>query len=229
MTVNERTASFIDLYDKGNCPFLDRLETESLEAQIPIIRRGTQSCLRFLIKLTKPKRILEIGTAVGFSALLMSEAAGKDAHIDTIEKYEKRIPVARANFKRAIDSGECNMSEERITLFEGDAFDILPTLEGEYDMIFMDAAKGQYINWLPQLLRLLKDGGLLVSDNCLQDGDVIESRFAVTRRNRTIHSRMREYIYELCHNPLLDTTILPSGDGVALSTKKASEDRPYEG
>ena len=229
MRGEDRLTVFTDLYDRGNGPFLDMIEQEAVGDRVPIIRKSAQSLLRFLISLVKPKRILEIGTAVGFSALLMSEAAGKDAHIDTIEKYEKRIPLARANFKRAIDAGECNMSEERITLFEGDAFDILPTLEGEYDMIFMDAAKGQYINWLPQLLRLLKDGGLLVSDNCLQDGDVIESRFAVTRRNRTIHSRMREYIYELCHNPLLDTTILPSGDGVALSTKKASEDRPYEG
>ncbi len=219
MTVNERTASFIDLYDKGNCPFLDRLETESLEAQIPIIRRGTQSCLRFLIKLTKPKRILEIGTAVGFSALLMSEAADEDAHIDTIENYEKRIPKARGNFSLAIEQGECRMNPERITLYEGDATDILKSLEGGYDMIFMDAAKAQYIVWLPEVIRLLKTGGLLVSDNVLQDGDIIESRFAVTRRNRTIHSRMREYLYELNHRDDLETVILQTGDGMTLSTK----------
>jgi predicted O-methyltransferase YrrM len=219
MTLSERTASFIDLYDKGNCPFLDRLETESIAARVPIIRRGTASCLRFLIKLTKPKRILEIGTAVGFSALLMSEAADEEAHIDTIENYDKRIQAAKENFLRAEESGECNMKPGRITLMEGDATEILKSLEGGYDMIFMDAAKAQYIVWLPDVLRLLKKGGLLVSDNVLQDGDVIESRFAVTRRNRTIHSRMREYLYELKHRDDLETVILQTGDGMTLSTK----------
>jgi len=221
MIIDERTATFIDLMDKGNGAFLDMIESEALADGVPIIRRSTQSLLRFLIKYSKPKRILEIGTAVGFSALLMSEAAGPEAHIDTIEKYEKRIPIAHANFERARDAGECSMDSEltRITLYEGDAFEILPTLEGTYDMIFMDAAKGQYINWLPELMRLLPEGGLLVSDNILQDGDVIESRFAVTRRDRTIHSRMRDYIYELKHNEMLETVILPVGDGMTLSTK----------
>lgn len=103
---------------------------------------------------------------------------------------------------------------------EGDAAEILKGLEGAYDFIFMDAAKGQYIHFLPDILRLLADGGMLVSDNVLQDGDVIESRFAVTRRNRTIHARMREYLYELKHHPRLETVILPVGDGVTLSIRK---------
>ena len=102
---------------------------------------------------------------------------------------------------------------------EGDATEILKELDGTYDVIFMDAAKGQYINFLPDILRLLSPGGLLISDNVLQDGDIIESRFAVTRRNRTIHARMREYLYELKHHPELETVILPVGDGVTLSTK----------
>ena len=161
----------------------------------------------------RPRKILEVGTAVGFSALLMSEYAPADCHITTIEKYEKRIPVAKENFRKA-------GREDQITLLEGDAADLLKTLTDSYDLIFMDAAKGQYIHFMPEVMRLLAPGGLLVSDNVLQDGDVIESRFAVTRRNRTIHSRMRDYLYELTHHPELQTVILPVGDGVTLSVKK---------
>lgn len=213
MIIDERMAAFIDSMDRGNTPFLDEIEQNAIEAQVPVIRRPTQQLLKFLLAFAKPKSIMEIGTAVGFSALLMSEYAPADCHITTIEKYEKRIPVARANFERAGKTGA-------ITLLEGDAAEILGTLEGSYDMVFMDAAKGQYIHFLPDVLRLLAPGGLLVSDNVLQDGDIIESRFAVTRRNRTIHARMREYLYELTHNPKLETVILPVGDGVTLSTKK---------
>ena len=165
-----------------------------------------------MMAMVKPKSILEVGTAIGFSALLMSEYAPSDCRITTIEKYEKRIPLARENFAKA---GRA----DRITLIEGDAADVLPTLAGPYDLIFMDAAKGQYIHFMPEVLRLLTPGGLLVSDNVLQDGDVMESRFAVTRRNRTIHTRMREYLYELTHHPELTTTVLSVGDGVALSVK----------
>lgn len=213
MIIDERMATFIDSLDKGNTPFLDEIERNAREAQVPIIRKPMQSLLKFLLELSKPKSILEVGTAVGFSALLMSEYTPQDCHITTIEKYEKRIPAAKENFRRA-------GREERITLLEGDATEILKTLDGSYDFIFMDAAKGQYIHFLPDILRLLAEGGLLVSDNVLQDGDIIESRFAVTRRNRTIHARMREYLYELKHHPRLETVILPVGDGVTLSVKE---------
>ena len=212
MIIDERMAAFIDSFDRGNTPFLDEIEKNAREAQVPVIRRPMQSLLKFLLELAKPKRILEVGTAVGFSALLMSEYAPEDCHITTIEKYEKRIPVAKENFRRA-------GREERITLLEGDAMEILKTLEGSFDLIFMDAAKGQYIHFLPDIMRLLASGGLLVSDNVLQDGDIMESRFAVTRRNRTIHARMREYLYELKHIPQLETVILPVGDGVTLSVR----------
>lgn len=213
MIIDERMAAFIDSFDKGNTPFLDEIERSAREAQVPVIRRSMQGLLKFLLELAKPKSILEVGSAVGFSALLMSEYAPEDCRITTIEKYEKRIPVARENFRRA---GQ----EERITLLEGDATEILKALEGSFDFIFMDAAKGQYIHFLPDILRLLAPGGLLVSDNVLQDGDIMESRFAVTRHNRTIHARMREYLYELKHQPQLETVILPVGDGVTLSVKK---------
>lgn len=212
MVIDERTAAFIASMDKGNPPYLDALERFALQEQVPIIRKPTQQLLRFLMAMVKPKSILEVGTAIGFSALLMSEYAPSDCRITTIEKYEKRIPLARENFAKA---GRA----DRITLIEGDAADVLPTLAGPYDLIFMDAAKGQYIHFMPEVLRLLTPGGLLVSDNVLQDGDVMESRFAVTRRNRTIHTRMREYLYELTHHPELTTTVLSVGDGVALSVK----------
>ena len=213
MIIDERMAAFIDSLDKGNTPFLNEIEKYALETDVPIIRKSMQSLLKFLLAFSKPKNVLEVGTAIGFSALLMSEYGPEDCHITTIEKYEKRIPIARENFKRA-------GKEDKITLLEGDAIEILKELEGSYDLIFMDAAKGQYINFMPDSLRLLAPGGLLVSDNVLQDGDIIESRFAVTRRNRTIHARMREYLYELKHHPQLETVILPVGDGVTLSVKK---------
>ena len=213
MIIDERMAAFIDSLDQGNTDFLHEIEKYALETEVPIIRRSMQSLLKFLLQFSKPRNILEVGTAIGFSALLMSEYGPADCHITTIEKYEKRIPLARANFARA-------GAQDRITLLEGDAIEILQELDGSYDLIFMDAAKGQYINFLPDILRLLSPGGLLVSDNVLQDGDIIQSRFAVTRRNRTIHARMREYLYELKHHPGLETVILPVGDGVTLSVKK---------
>lgn len=212
MIVDDRMSAFIDSLDKGNTPFLDEIEKYAIETQVPIVRKSMQSLLKFLLAYAKPTNILEVGTAIGFSALLMSEYAPAGCHITTIEKYEKRIPIARDNFKRA-------GKEDQITLLEGDATEILQELQGRFDIIFMDAAKGQYINFLPDILRLLAPGGLLISDNVLQDGDIIESRFAVTRRNRTIHARMREYLYELKHHPELETVILPVGDGVTLSTK----------
>ena len=213
MIIDERMSAFIDSLDKGNTPFLDKIEKNALETQVPIIRKSMQSLLKFLLTLAKPKNILEVGTAIGFSALLMDEYSPEGCHITTIEKDEKRIPLARENFKRA-------GAEDRITLLEGDATEILRRLNGSYDLIFMDAAKGQYSNFMPDMLRLLATGGLPMSDNVLQDGDIIESRFAVTRRNRTIHARMRDYLYELKHHPDLETVILPVGDGVTLSMKK---------
>ena len=216
MIVDERMVTFIHSLETENSEILETIEKEALDTYVPIIRKEMQSFLKVLLAIKKPKRILEVGTAVGFSAILMSEYAPEDCHITTIEKYEKRIPIALENFRRA-------GKEDKITLLEGDAMEILQSLEGTYDFIFMDAAKGQYIHFLPDIMRLLADGGMLVSDNVLQDGDIIESRFAVERRNRTIHSRMREYLYELKHHALLETSIIPLGDGVALSTKVREE------
>ena len=216
MIVDERMVAYINSLDVGNSALVNQIEEEALATYVPIIRKEMQNFLKVILEMKRPKAILEVGTAVGFSALLMSEHVDADCHITTIEKYEKRIPIAHENFRRA-------GKEHQITLLEGDALEILKSLDGSYDFIFMDAAKGQYIYYMPEVVRLLETDGVFVTDNVLQDGDIIESRFAVERRNRTIHSRMREYLYELKHHKLLETSIIPLGDGVALSTKVREE------
>ena len=217
MIVDERIVTFINSMETENSEILEAIESEALSTYVPIIRKEMQSFLKVLLTIQKPMRILEVGTAVGFSALLMSEYAPAGCEITTIENYEKRIPIARNNFKRA-------GKESQITLLEGDAMEVLPMLDEPYDFIFMDAAKGQYIHYMPEVMRLLKIGGTLVSDNVMQDGNIIESRFAVERRDRTIHSRMREYLYELKHHEELLTSIIPLGDGVAVSVKLNKKD-----
>ena len=218
MIVDERMVTYIRSLERPENPVIEAIEQEALDSFVPIIRKETQSFLKVMMLMNRPARVLEVGTAVGFSAILMSEYLPEGSHITTIENYEKRIPIARNNFKRA-------GKEEQITLIEGDALEVMKTLEGPYDFIFMDAAKGQYIHYMPEAVRLLSDGGILMSDNVLQDGDIIESRFAVERRNRTIHSRMRDYLYELKHSDVLETSIIPLGDGVALSIKKKKEEK----
>lgn len=218
MIVDERMVTYIRSLERPENPVIEAIEQEALDSFVPIIRKETQSFLKVMMLMNRPARVLEVGTAVGFSAILMSEYLPEGSHITTIENYEKRIPIARNNFKRA-------GKEEQITLIEGDALEVMKTLEGPYDFIFMDAAKGQYIHYMREAVRLLSDGGILMSDNVLQDGDIIESRFAVERRNRTIHSRMRDYLYELKHSDVLETSIIPLGDGVALSIKKKKEEK----
>jgi predicted O-methyltransferase YrrM len=216
MIVDERLVTYINSLDTGNTPVLDAIEKEALDSYVPIIRKEMQSFLKLLLALKQPKRILEVGAAVGFSSILMAEYGPADCEIITIENYDKRIQLAKANFKRA-------GKEKQITLLEGDAQDILPMLDGTFDLIFMDAAKGQYIHFMPEILRLLAVGGVLVSDNVLQDGDIIESHYIVERRNRTIYKRMREYLYELTHNEELVTAVLPVGDGITVSCRKSQE------
>ncbi|MBO5450504.1 MAG: O-methyltransferase [Lachnospiraceae bacterium] len=211
MITDERFIAYINSLDAGNPAYLDELEAYALNTQVPIIRKEMQSFMKTMLVMNKPKQILEVGTAIGFSALLMSEFT--DGHITTIENYDKRIPIARDNFKKY-------HKEHQITLLEGDAMEVLKTLDGPYDFIFMDAAKGQYIHYLPEIMRLLAPGGVLISDNVMQDGDIIESKYAVTRRDRTIHKRMREYLYTLKHHEELETSILTLGDGVAVSVRK---------
>lgn len=213
MIVDNRITEYLHSLEISRGELLDTIEKKAIEDGVPIIRSETADLLRSLTAALRPENILEIGTAVGYSALQMCQVMPENCHITTIEKYEKRIPEAKENFRKA---GE----ESRITFLEGDADMWLKELKGkQFDLVFMDAAKGQYLNWLPLLLDLMPVGAVLISDNVLQDGDVVQSRFAVQRRNRTIHSRMREYLYELKHMEEFETAVIPIGDGVTISTR----------
>lgn len=213
MIVDNRITEYLHSLETSRGELLDTIEKKAIEDGVPIIRSETAALLRSLTAALRPENILEIGTAVGYSALQMCQVMPANCHITTIEKYEKRIPEAKENFRKA---GE----EIRITFLEGDADMWLKELKGkQFDLVFMDAAKGQYLNWLPLLLDLMPVGAVLISDNVLQDGDVVQSRFAVQRRNRTIHSRMREYLYELKHMEEFETAVIPIGDGVTISTR----------
>ena len=213
MITDERITSYIHSLEGNDSPICMQIEREALADRVPIIRKEMGSFLKTVLAQKHPKNILEVGAAVGYSSILMSENIDEDAKITTIENYDKRIIKARENIKMA---GKENV----ITLLEGDAGQILKTLSGSYDFIFMDAAKAQYIVILPEILRLLSSGGILITDNVLQGGDLVQSRFAVCRRDRTIHSRMREYLYEVTHNDELVTSVIPLGDGITFSVKR---------
>ena len=212
MITDERFVAYIHSLEKPNSEILTEIEREAHKDLVPIIRKEMESFLRVILTIKHPKEILELGTAIGYSAILMSEAC--DAKITTIENYEKRIPIARENIAKA-------GKEDQIELLEGDALEVMKTLpEAKYDFIFMDAAKAQYINYLPEVMRLLTPGGVLITDNVLQDGDLIQSKFVVRRRDRTIHKRMREFLEEIKHDDRLETSIVPIGDGIVMAVKK---------
>ncbi|MCP1109943.1 putative O-methyltransferase YrrM [Lachnospiraceae bacterium PM6-15] len=202
---------FILAFESPEADYLEELRQIAEASDVPIIKRETQSLLKVLIQMKKPKRILEIGTAIGYSALLMKAYAIK-AQITTIENYPKRLELARENFQKLDEEGQIN-------LIAGDAGEVITGLDETYDVIFVDGPKGQYIGYLEDLLRLLAPEGILVTDNILQDGDVCKSRYAIRRRDHTIHKRMREFLEAIKHDSRLTTALLPVGDGVALSYK----------
>lgn len=208
-----RTEVFIDSLERENTPFLDELEKKAKKEAVPVIRKEMQSLLRVMLEMKRPGRVLEIGTAVGFSAIFMAAFGPDDMEIVTIEDFEKRVREAETNIALSGFS-------DRISLIHGDANEVLPTLSGSFDLIFMDAAKGQYIHFLPEVKRLLADGGILISDNCLAGGDILESRFAVERRDRTIHRRMRDFLYAVKNDDSLVSAVLSAGDGITVSVKR---------
>jgi len=213
MIVNEHIEDYINSLGSDMASELDRLEAWALDNGVPIIRKSMQTLLRFILIKEKPKRILEVGAAIGFSALFMSNNIPKDSHITTIEKVEMRLVEARKNLA----------GNDKITLLEGDALEVLESLANEvseetkFDFVFLDAAKGQYMNFLKSIRKLMAPGALLITDNILLEGSIAESKFSIERRDRTIHLRMREYLHEITHSPDFETVILPLGDGVAVS------------
>lgn len=214
MITNPKVLEYLDIISPVNSKAIEEIRAEAKRNYIPIIKRDTENFLKFVLKMQNPGYILEIGCAVGYSAAVMLE--NSDADIVTVEKMPERVEEAKRNIKYAD-------FESRASIFEGDAGEILKSLadNGEkFDFIFMDAAKAQYITWLPIVKKLLKESGMIFSDNCLQEGDLAESSFAIRKRDKTIHKRMREYIYLLLHDETLESWIFSIGDGVLLSRSR---------
>ncbi len=218
MIVDERITDYIASLDEELPEYLKELEKHAIETETPIIRKDAESFLRALIEMKQPREILEIGTAIGFSASLMAEYMPVDCHITTIEKVEMRLKEARENLKKI-------KRAEDVTLIEEDALTALKKLREEgrqFDFVFLDAAKGQYHAFLQDILPMMPAGAVLLTDNVLQEGSLIESKYVIERRDRTIHMRMREFLYEIKHDERLVTSIVCVGDGMALSVKKRS-------
>ena len=214
MITNPKVLEYLDIISPVNSKAIEEIRAEAKRNYIPIIKRDTENFLKFVLKMQNPGSILEIGCAVGYSAAVMLE--NSDADIVTVEKMPERVEEAKRNIKYAD-------FESRASILEGDAGEILKSLadKGErFDFIFMDAAKAQYITWLPVVKKLLKESGMIFSDNCLQEGDLAESSFAIRKRDKTIHKRMREYIYLLLHDETLESWIFSIGDGVLLSRSR---------
>lgn len=221
--MNYVTDDYINSYLRTIQPHYDgvlgEIEKESRDAQVPVIPHETARLLSVLLTMKKPKNILEVGTAVAFSSGLMSRYLQDGGTITTIDRYELMLKDARKNIARM-------GLENTIKILEGDAADILPTLTGPYDVIFLDAAKGQYSAFLPHCLRLLPVGGLLIVDDVLQGGDIAKTRFSVPRRQRTIHKRLRNFLWDISHNDALESSIVPIGDGLAVCVKiKETEEK----
>jgi len=213
MITDPNITTYIHSLESEPLPVFERMREYAEEHGVPIIRREMESFIRVLTDMIRPEKILEIGTGIAYSSVFFAECAGEGCSITTIENYPPRIAEAEKNIREA-------GMEERITLIEDDAANVLPALSGSFDLIFLDAAKGQYMAFLPDILRLLRPGGALLADNVLQEGELVMSRYVTPRRQRTIHDRMREFIWEVSHHPDLDTSLITIGDGVTLSIKK---------
>jgi len=213
--VNEKVEDYIRNTLKDKTGLLKELEDYAHENNVPIIHKEVSDMLNVLLKIQKPKRILEVGCAIGYSSIFFADTLDGDVEIITAERNEQMIEKAKENFKRA-------ELEDKITILEGDAEENLAKVEGEFDMIFIDAAKGQYKLFYDMVIDKLKVGGLLISDNILYKGMIAHDDFVV-RRKRTIVKRMRNYLDFICNCDYLTTSLIPIGDGVALSYKEKEE------
>ena len=223
--MNYVTDDYINNYLRNLQPHYDgvlgQIEREAREADVPIIPHETARLLSVLLTMKKPENILEIGTAVGFSSGLMSRYLKDGGRVTTIDRFEVMLKDARVNIKRM-------GLEDKIQIIEGDAAEVLPTLSGPYDVIFLDAAKGQYSAFLPHCIRLMPIGGLLIVDDVLQGGTIAKTRFSVPRRQRTIHKRLRNFLWDISHTDVLTSAIVPIGDGLAVCVKVKEPDKPLE-
>lgn len=195
---------------------LGEIQKEAMENNVPIIPPEVVHLLGVILQIKKPVNILEIGTAVAFSSIFMSQYIPDYGTITTIERFDVMKAQAIKNIKKV-------GLEKTIHIIDGDATEILPTLKGSYDVIFLDAAKAQYNIFLPECIRLLPIGGILIADDVLQNGSIAQSRFSVPRRQRTIHKRMRNFLWNVSHSEQLQSSIIPIGDGVAICYKVAEK------
>ena len=209
----DRISSFIDSFIVDDEGILGEIYMSAIKRGVPVIRRSAKEFLKTQLLIKKPKNILEIGTAIGYSSLYMSQYIDEDGRITTLELDETRVIEAKENIKKL-------GKEEVIKVIKGDALETISTLpDDSYDFLFVDAAKGQYINYYEDVIRIAKTGAVIISDNILQDGEILESHFTVEKRNRTIHDRMRDYIYKITHDERVESSILPLADGMAVTIK----------
>lgn len=213
----------VDFMRKELKPFTGKLgdiEAYANERRIPIIPHETAVFLNMIVGQIKPQHILEIGTAIGFSGSLMAQHIGKDGHLTTIDRFDIMIERAKANFERM-------GLKDQVTLLEGDAADILPTLTGPYDFIFMDSAKAKYYEFLPYCMDVLKVGGMLVIDDVFQGGTILDDEKEIPKRVRKIHRRLNKLMETVLNHPALETSVVPLGDGLLMIVKKEEYDFSY--
>ncbi|MBL1228978.1 O-methyltransferase [Enterococcus sp. BWB1-3] len=189
------------------------VEEEAHADGVPVIPHETVVFLQFLLGQIKPKNILEIGAAIGFSSSLMAQYVGEDGHVTTIDRFDVMIKKAKKTYERL------NLTD-KVTLLEGEAADILPTLNESYDFIFMDSAKSKYIEFLPNCLRLLRVGGVLMVDDVFQAGTILEPLEDIPRGKRAIHRKLNEFLETVMAHPDLTSSLVPLGDGIILITKE---------
>ncbi|WP_049065849.1 O-methyltransferase [Enterococcus faecium] len=212
--VKEELLDFMRTQQKKLPGELGKLEEEAHVAEVPVIPHETVVCLKFLLGQLQPERILEIGAAIGFSSSVMATTIGENAHVTTIDRFDVMIEKAKKNYERL-------GLTDKVTLLEGQAADILPELSGPYDFIFMDSAKSKYIEFLPECLRLLRKGGVLMVDDIFQGGTILLPDEEIPRGKRAIHRKLNEFLRVVMDHPDLTSTILPLGDGVILMTKES--------